>query len=109
MPEITKEAFVLVNLGLKTTAGNAKKATDGKRKFDASAAKSSIVGSPAALAAAKRSRRSSSSGSDVGVIGIALAFAKQGEMIDWRRTSQLAPLWRKGILEHSDEEEEEEE
>ena len=59
---------------------NAKKAIDSKRKSDNAAAASSIVGSAAALAAAKRSRRSSSSGSDVGLVVIALAFAKHGEM-----------------------------
>ena len=59
---------------------NAKKATEGKRKSDSNAAARSIVGSAAALAAAKHSRRSSLSGNDVGIVGIALAFAKLGEM-----------------------------
>ena len=53
----------------------AKKATESKRKIDFAAATSSIVGSAAALAAAKRSRPSSSSGQDVGAAGIASAFA----------------------------------
>ena len=58
----------------------AKKATDSKRKSDYAAATSSIVGSAAALAAAKRSRPSSLSGPDVGAAGVASAFAKQVEM-----------------------------
>ena len=47
----------------------AKKATDGRRKFDAATGTSSNVGSAAALAVAKLSRPSSSSGPDVGVAG----------------------------------------